>query len=94
MQDYGYQDMEFGARAAQTGVTCVPRDDLWALHVWHQKPPGAMLQNQRNLDRHLRKHGESLRRYASDDDLEVDVDWTLWWHYHTDRGGSVGTAAQ
>ncbi len=89
MRGYGYQDMEFGARAAKAGLTCLPRDDLWALHVWHPKSPGAMLENQRNLDRYLRAHGEFLRCHASDEDLEVDVDWGLWWHYHVDRGGVV-----
>lgn len=51
--------------------------DLWALHVWHPKPPGTMLENQRNLDRYLRAHGEFLRCHAPDEDLEVDVDWGL-----------------
>ncbi|MBV9729124.1 MAG: hypothetical protein JO309_06905 [Pseudonocardiales bacterium] len=93
MHGYGYQDMDFGARAAQAGVTCMPRDDLWALHVWHPTPPGTMPENQRNLDRYLRTHGEFLRQHTSDEDLEVDVDWGLWWHYHTDRGGAVVRAA-
>lgn len=93
MQGYGYQDMEFGARAARTGVTCVPRDELWALHVWHPKPPKAMIENQRNLDHYLRVHGEFLRQDASDASLEVDVDWGLWWHYHVDRGGGVAREA-
>ncbi len=89
MQGYGYQDMDMGARAAKAGVTCVARPDIWALHVWHPKPPRAMLDNQRNLDRYLRAHGEFLRRHTSDDVLEVDVDWGLWWHYYADRGGIV-----
>lgn len=89
MQGYGYQDMDMGARAAKAGVTCVARPDIWALHVWHPKPPQAMVENQRNLDRYLRTHGEFLRQHTPDDVLEVDVDWTLWWHYHADRGGAV-----
>lgn len=89
MQGYGYQDMELGARAAKAGLTCMPRDDLWALHVWHPKSPGTMLENQRNLDRYLRAHGEFLRQRASEADLEADVDWRLWWHYHAERGGVV-----
>lgn len=89
MQGYGYQDMELGARAAKAGLTCLPCHDLWALHVWHPKPPEAMLENQRNLDRYLRAHGQFLRCHASNKDLEVDVDWGLWWHYHADRGGIV-----
>lgn len=87
MQGYGYQDMEFGVRAAQAGATCVPRPELWALHVWHPKPPRAMTENQRNLDLYLRRHRDFLRRHHTDDDLEVDVDWRLWWHYHAERGG-------
>lgn len=89
MRGYGYQDMEFGARAAKAGVTCTPRDDLWALHVWHPKPPEAMVENQRNLDRYLRAHGDFLRQHASDEVLEVDVDWRFWWHYHAERGGAA-----
>ncbi|MGH3823396.1 MAG: glycosyltransferase family 2 protein [Pseudonocardiaceae bacterium] len=89
MQGYGYQDMEFGARAAQAGAMCVPRPELWALHVWHPKPPRAMRENQWNLDFYLRRHGDFLRQHTSDDDLEVDVDWRLWWHYHAERGGTV-----
>lgn len=89
MQGYGYQDMDLGARAAKAGVTCVACKDIWALHVWHPKPPRAMVENQRNLDRYLRTHGEFLRRHTPDDVLEVDIDWGLWWHYHADRGGAV-----
>lgn len=82
MSGYGYQDMEFGARAAKAGASCIARPDLWALHVWHSKPPKAMVENQRNLDFYLRRHG-------SNPIIEADVDWTLWWHYHADRGGTV-----
>lgn len=89
MRGYGYQDMDMGARAAKVDVTCIARPDIWALHVWHAKPPRAMVENQRNLDRYLRTHGEFLRRDTPDDVLEVDVDWSLWWHYHADRGGAV-----
>jgi hypothetical protein len=48
-----------------------------------------MLENQRNLDRYLRTHGAYLRSAGFGDLLEVDVDWTLWWHYHADRGGKI-----
>jgi validoxylamine A glucosyltransferase len=86
---YGYQDMDMGVRAAKAGLTCVACPDIWALHVWHPKPAQAMVENQRNLDRYLRTHGEFLRRHTPDDVLEVDVDWRLWWHYHAERGGAV-----
>ncbi|MGH3567755.1 MAG: glycosyltransferase family 2 protein [Pseudonocardia sp.] len=89
MQGYGYQDMEFGVRAAQAGATCVPCPQLWALHVWHPKPPRAMGENQRNLDLYLRRHRDFLRRHHTDDDLEADVDWRLWWHYHAEREGAA-----
>lgn len=82
MVGYGYQDMEFGARAMNAGVQCLLRPELWALHVWHPKPPKAMLENQRNLDVYLRRHGPNRL-------IETDVDWTLWFHYHAERGGTV-----
>lgn len=93
MRGYGYQDMEFGARATQAGISCVPRPELWALHVWHPKPAKAMVENQRNLDHYLRRHGTFLRRNGPNDLLEVDVDWSLWWHYHAERGGTVARSA-
>ncbi len=93
MRGYGYQDMEFGARAAQAGLSCVPRPELWALHVWHPKPAKAMVENQRNLDQYLRRHGAFLRRNGPDDLLEIDVDWSLWWHYHAERNGTIVPAA-
>jgi hypothetical protein len=82
MTGYGYQDMDLGARAAAAGVACVACPDLWALHVWHPKPSAAMIQNQVNLDRYLRRHGPNQV-------VEADIDWRLWWHYHADRGGIV-----
>lgn len=82
MTGYGYQDMDLGARAAAVGVACVACPDLLALHVWHPKPRVAMIQNQVNLDRYLRRHGPNRV-------VEADVDWQLWWHYHADRGGVV-----
>lgn len=82
MCGYGYQDMEFGARAAQSGVQCLACPELWSLHVWHPKPVRARLENQRNLDLYLRRHGGNRI-------IEADVDWTLWWHYHAERGGAV-----
>lgn len=82
MRGYGYQDMEFGARAAKTGARCLARPELWGLHVWHPKPAKAMTENQRNLDFYLRRHGSNRV-------IETDVDWTLWWHYHAERGGII-----
>jgi validoxylamine A glucosyltransferase len=82
MVGYGYQDMELGARAAASGVYCLPRPELWALHVWHPKRLQAMVENQRNLDTYLRRHGPNRI-------IETDVDWTLWQHYHAERGGIV-----
>ncbi|MGH3328950.1 MAG: glycosyltransferase family 2 protein [Streptomycetales bacterium] len=82
MRGYGYQDMDFGARAAKAGARCVARPELWGLHVWHPKPAKSMVENQRNLDFYLRRHGPNRI-------IETDVDWTLWWHYHRERGGSV-----
>ncbi len=82
MRGYGYHDMDFGARAAKADVRCLARPELWALHVWHPKPAKSMVENQRNLDFYLRRHGPNRI-------IETDVDWTLWWHYHADRGGTV-----
>ncbi len=82
MTGYGYQDMEFGARAVGAGASCRFLPELWALHVWHAKPPVAMVENQRNLDFYLRRHGGNTV-------IETDVDWSLWWHYHAERGGTV-----
>jgi glycosyltransferase involved in cell wall biosynthesis len=82
MTGYGYQDMEFGARAAKVGVGCLPRRELWALHAWHPKPPKAMDENQHNLDRYLRRHGPNSI-------IETDIDWSRWFHYHAERGGTV-----
>lgn len=89
MTGYGYQDMELGARAARRGVQCLWAPELWALHVWHPKGARAMTENQRNLDVYLRRNGEFLRSHGFGADIEVDVDWALWWHYHQERGGRV-----
>jgi glycosyltransferase involved in cell wall biosynthesis len=82
MRGYGYQDMELGARATKAGARCLARPELWGLHVWHPKPAKSMVENQRNLDFYLRRHGPNRI-------IETDVDWTLWWHYHAERGGTV-----
>ncbi|MGH3886920.1 MAG: hypothetical protein ACRDSZ_10190 [Pseudonocardiaceae bacterium] len=47
------------------------------------------MENQRNLDFYLRRHGHFLRRIGPNELLEIDVDWSLWWHYHAERGGGV-----
>lgn len=82
MVGYGFEDIELGARAAQLGVHCIPRSDVWSLHVWHPKPDRAMLENQLNLDYYLRRHGP-------DPVAEIDVEWDVWVHYHAERGGSI-----
>ncbi len=82
MIGYGYQDMDLGARAMKVGVRCLPRPEMWALHVWHPKPAKAMGENQRNLDFYLRRHGHN-------EIIATDVNWRLWFHYHAQRGGSV-----
>ncbi|GAB3170732.1 hypothetical protein GCM10027059_37690 [Myceligenerans halotolerans] len=82
MVGYGYQDMELGARAAKAGTVARYLSDLWALHVWHPKPPRAMIENQRNLDYFLRRHGPNPL-------VETDIDWGIWWHYHAERGGTI-----
>ena len=82
MNGYGYQDVEFGARAAKAGTRCVAHPELWGLHVWHPKPSRALVENQRNLDYYLRRHGSNTI-------VETDIDWRLWWHYHAKRGGKV-----
>lgn len=87
MTGYGYQDMELGERAAAVGTQCVPCPQMWALHVWHPKPAKAMEENQRNLDVYLRRHG-------GNGVSEVDVDWSLWFHYHAERGGMVVRSAE
>jgi glycosyltransferase involved in cell wall biosynthesis len=82
MVGYGYEDNELGARALAADVHCLPRPELWALHVWHPKADTAMSENQRNLDYYLRRHGPNPL-------METDIDWRLWFHYHAERGGTA-----
>jgi GT2 family glycosyltransferase len=84
LRGYGYEDMEFGIRLAERGVRAVLLADVVALHVWHAKPdwPAQSLEAERNLDYVLRKHGLD----ATSDHW---ADWSIWWHYHADRGGRV-----
>ncbi len=80
MDGWGHADLEFGTRAANAGLRCVFRPELWALHVWHPHPAGSGYEWQRNLDYYIRRHGV---------DMEPLSDWTLWFHYHVERGGTV-----
>lgn len=84
MTGYGYDDLELGIRAYQKGISCLLLEQIWALHIWHPKenPVDRLLESQRNLDYVLRKHG-------SNEDLEEDIDWRYWGHYHRVRGGRV-----
>jgi glycosyltransferase involved in cell wall biosynthesis len=81
MQGWGHEDLEFAARAAEAGLECSYHPDLWALHVWHPQPPTSGYEWQRNLDYYIRRH--------ADFDVEPLSDWSLWFHYHAERGGSV-----
>lgn len=80
LSGYGFQDLDLGARGVRAGSRAVVLADCAALHLWHPKRPEAMLQNQRNLDIFLRRHGPNLN-------AESTIDWSLWWHYHRERGG-------
>jgi glycosyltransferase involved in cell wall biosynthesis/GT2 family glycosyltransferase len=84
MTGYGYEDMEFGIRVAARGTPAVQLSDVYGLHVWHAKHDWGELsvQNERNLDYVLRKHG-------SDATSDEWADWSVWWHYHADREGRV-----
>lgn len=84
MQGYGYQDIEFGMRVQQNGAKCALWSAINAVHIWHKKEQAEkrMIENQRNLDYVLRKHGSHTF-------LETLVDWQYWWHYHAERGGRI-----
>ncbi len=81
MQGWGHEDLEFGARAANKGTKCVFQPELWALHVWHAQPARSGYEWQRNLDYYIRRHGDL--------ELEILADWSLWFHYHSERAGCV-----
>ncbi|MBV9447196.1 MAG: glycosyltransferase [Streptosporangiaceae bacterium] len=85
---YGYSDMEMGARASEAGARCLACPGLWALHVWHPKPAEMLVEMQFDLDRYIRRHGGYLRRAGFGHALEAEIDWTLWCHYHAERGGA------
>jgi glycosyltransferase involved in cell wall biosynthesis len=84
IEGYGYEDMEFGVRLAGAGVSAVAVSDLFGLHVWHAKHDwdALSLTNERNLDFVLRKHGP-------DATSDAWADWSVWWHYHAEREGTV-----
>ena len=84
MQGYGYQDIEFGVRLSQQkpDLYCLFYQPIIGLHIWHAKRSMNMQENQRNLDYVLRKHG----RHSAN---EVDIDWSIWLHYHYERGGRI-----
>jgi GT2 family glycosyltransferase len=80
---YGYEDMEFAARLASAQVHAVYVADAVGFHVWHSKEwPRAALEAERNLDYVLRRLGPGAI-------TDAYADWTVWWHYHRDRGGAV-----
>lgn len=84
MVGYGFDDSELGMRAVKQNIPCLLLKQLWGVHIWHPKPapPDRLLESQRNLDYVLRKHGPI-------EDLEDDIDWSYWRHYHQERGGRV-----
>lgn len=80
---YGYEDIEFAARLASAGVQAVYVGDAVGFHVWHPKDwRRAALEAERNLD-------YVLRRLGPEAITDAYADWTVWWHYHRDRGGAV-----
>jgi len=84
MQGYGYQDIEFGMRVQKSGAMCALWSAVSAVHIWHPKEQAEkrMIENQRNLDYVLRKHGPHAF-------LETLANWQYWWHYHAERGGRI-----
>jgi GT2 family glycosyltransferase len=80
---YGYEDMELGARLRRHGTTAVYVADAVGFHLWHPKNwSEAGLEAERNLD-------YVLRRLGVDAISDNYADWTVWWHYHRERGGTV-----
>jgi GT2 family glycosyltransferase len=80
---YGYEDMEFGARLRRNGTAAVYLADAVGFHLWHPKDwSKAAVEAERNLD-------YVLRRLGVDAIPDTYADWTVWWHYHRERGGSV-----
>jgi glycosyltransferase involved in cell wall biosynthesis len=80
---YGYEDIEFAARLASARVQAVYVANAVGFHVWHPKEwQRAALEAERNLD-------YVLRRLGPEAITDAYADWTVWWHYHRDRGGVV-----
>lgn len=85
---YGYQDMLFGLAISKLSPPCRAAGEALAYHVWHPKPAPDLYhaQAQCNLDTLIRLHGPPWS-YGD------QVDWTFWWHYGADRGGSAERSA-
>jgi GT2 family glycosyltransferase len=81
---YGYEDMDLGARLRRLGTAAVYVADARGFHVYHPKTnwPHAALEAERNLD-------YVLRRLGIDAISDAYADWTVWWHYHRERGGAL-----
>jgi GT2 family glycosyltransferase len=80
---YGYEDMELGARLRRQGTAALYVADAVGYHLWHPKNwPAAALEAERNLD-------YVLRRLGADAVSDAYADWTVWWHYHRDREGTL-----
>jgi hypothetical protein len=73
-------------RAFGAGTAAVYVADAIGLQVWHARPNWARdaIDAERNLD-------YILRRLGVDAISDTWADWTVWWHYHRDRGGIVWT---
>ncbi len=84
MEGYGYEDMEIGARSNIAKIPCSFEKDIFSLHIWHSKGNAdlCLLENQKNLDYFLRKHGFA-EYYAS------MIEWQYWWHYTAQRSGKL-----
>lgn len=85
MVGYGYEDIELGVRAYKKGIQALFHSGIWSLHIWHPKddPVKSAIENQRNFDYHIRKHGLDI------DDQDGSLDWAYWGHYHRLRGGKI-----
>jgi GT2 family glycosyltransferase len=81
---YGYEDMELGARLLRHSTAALHVGDAVGFHVWHAKAGWSReaLEAERNLD-------YVLRRLGVDAVSDTFADWTVWWHYHHDRGGAL-----
>jgi GT2 family glycosyltransferase len=80
---YGYEDMELGARLRRLRTAAVYVADAVGFHLWHPKHWSRdRIDAERNLD-------YVLRRLGLDAISDAYADWTVWWHYHRERGGAV-----